>query len=250
MAAMQEKLIPRFGAADVVSCGEFPATDTTRRMSCGQAVVEFFQQQYVEQLDGSLQQMVYGWWGIFGHGNVCGLGQALEERAFPSPNTGSGLRYFRGQNEQGMALAAVAYAKASKNRRICACTTSIGPGATNLVTAEGCAFANRVPLLLLPGDIFATRRPHPVLQQLGDVKMSYSVNECLKPVSVFFDRLFRPEQLVDSLPKAANMLVDPCSYGPVTLALPQDLQAEAFDFPVALFRRREHRLRRAGCQRS
>ena len=118
-----------------------------------------------------------------------------------------------------MALAAMAYAKASKNRRVCAVTTSIGPGATNMVTAAACAHTNRIPMLLLPGDIFATRRPHPVLQQLEDVKMQYSVNECFKPVSVFFDRIFRAEQLLDCLPKAAKALTNPENWGPVVLKL-------------------------------
>ncbi|CAD7938998.1 unnamed protein product [Amoebophrya sp. A120] len=215
-----------------------PATSATVRATVAQAIVEFFQSQYLEQFDGSYKPMIYGYWGIFGHGNVCGYGQALEEKEEQVP-------YFRGQNEQGMALAAMAFAKQSQNRQACAVTTSIGPGATNMVTAAACAHTNRIPLLLLPGDVFASRLPNPVLQQLEDVKAQYSVNDCFLPVSVFFDRIFRAEQLLDALPKAAQALADPQRPGPVVLSVCQDLQAEAYDFPAHLFQRRNHRLRRS-----
>src|SRR5439155_5720821 len=144
-----------------------------------------------------------------------------------------------------MALAAIGFAKASRRRRIMACTTSIGPGATNMVTAAAVAYANRLPVLLLPGDIFASRRPDPVLQQVeafGDPTVS--VNDCFRPVSRFFDRVMRPEQLLASLPAALRVLLDPADCGPATLALPQDVQTEAFDYPAEFFRRRVHRIRR------
>lgn len=210
---------------------------STARLTMAQALVRYLENQYTE-IDGEEVALFAGVFAIFGHGNVSGLGEALwhvRER-FPT---------LRAHNEQAMAHAAIAYAKASDRRRMMACTTSIGPGATNLVTAAALAHVNRLPLLLLPGDVFATRAPDPVLQQLEDFgDPSLTVNDCLRPVSRYWDRIVRPEQLLRSLPAAIATLVDPADCGPVTLALPQDVQAEQYDFPEAFFRRQVHRWRR------
>ena len=203
------------------------------RMTMAEAIVRFLAAQ---QLDG--KPFFAGVWAIFGHGNVAGLGPALHavRRKLPT---------FRAHNEQAMAHAAIAFAKAHARRRMMACTTSIGPGASNMVTAAAVAHVNRLPVLLMPGDIFASRRPDPVLQQLeafGDP--TASVNDCFRPVSRYFDRITRPEQILVSLPAAMRVLLDPADCGPVTLALPQDVQTEAFDYPVEFFRRRVHRIRK------
>jgi 3D-(3,5/4)-trihydroxycyclohexane-1,2-dione acylhydrolase (decyclizing) len=198
-----------------------------------EALVRFLTSQYIEGTP-----LFAGVWAIFGHGNVAGLGPALHGARNRLPT-------FRAHNEQAMAHAAIAFAKAHARRRIMACTTSIGPGASNMVTAAALAHVNRLPVLLLPGDVFASRRPDPVLQQLeqfGDP--TASVNDCFRPVSRFFDRITRPEQLLVSLPAALRVLLDPADCGPVTLALPQDVQTEACDYPAEFFRRREHRIRR------
>tara|TARA_R110000772_G_scaffold62187_3_gene139865 strand:- start:87878 stop:89731 length:1854 start_codon:yes stop_codon:yes gene_type:complete len=206
---------------------------STIRLTTSQALVRYLAAQEVE-IDDERLPLVAGVWAIFGHGNVAGIGEALEaEREW--------LPTLRAHNEQGMAHAAVAFAKASNRRRVMACTTSIGPGATNLVTAAALAHVNRLPLLLLPGDYFASRAPDPVLQQLevpGDP--SLSVNDTLRPVSRYWDRIVRPEQLLTSLPRAVQTLTDPVECGPVTLALPQDVQTEAWDFPEDFFRPRLH----------
>jgi 3D-(3,5/4)-trihydroxycyclohexane-1,2-dione acylhydrolase (decyclizing) len=166
-------------------------------------------------------------WAIFGHGNVAGLGEAL---------AGAELPTYRAHNEQAMAHAAIAFAKACRPRRMMVCTTSIGPGATNMVTAAALAHVNRLPVLLLPGDVFATRRPDPVLQQVEDFSdATVSANDCFRPVSRFFDRITPPEQILDSLPRAMAVLIDPALCGPATLGLCQDVQAEAFDYPEAFF---------------
>jgi len=179
-----------------------------------------------------------GVFAIFGHGNVAGLGLALHAARARLPT-------LRAHNEQAMAHAAIAYAKTHARRRIMACTTSIGPGATNLVTAAAVAHVNRLPLLLLPGDIFASRAPDPVLQQVEDFgDATVSANDCLRPVSRFFDRIMRPEQLLASLPAAMRVLLDPADCGPVTLALPQDVQTEAFDYPAGFFARKIHSIRK------
>jgi 3D-(3,5/4)-trihydroxycyclohexane-1,2-dione acylhydrolase (decyclizing) len=180
---------------------------------------------------------------IFGHGNVAGLGEALAgyREALPT---------LRAHNEQAMAHAAIAFAKASRRRRMMACTTSIGPGATNLVTAAAVAHANRLPVLLLPGDVFAGRQPDPVLQQLEHFDdPTVTANDCLKPVSRFWDRITRPEQLLASLPQALGVLLDPADCGPATLALPQDVQVEAFDYPTAFFEERIHGIERPRADR-
>ena len=175
------------------------------------------------------EAMFAGVFAIFGHGNVAGLGQALE-------GCRDGLPVYRAHNEQAMAHAAIAYAKAMRRRRMMACTTSIGPGATNLVTAAAVAHLNRLPVLLLPGDTFASRLPDPVLQQVEDFSdPTVTANDCLRPVSRYWDRITRPEQLLQSLPQAISVLTDPVDCGPVTLALPQDVQAQAYDYPESFF---------------
>src|SRR5712671_4151270 len=202
-----------------------------------QALVRFLAAQ-TSEIDGSEQPLFAGVFAIFGHGNVAGLGEALYAAS-------DRLATLRAHNEQAMALAAVAFAKASLRRRMMACTTSIGPGATNMVTAAAVAYANRLPVLLLPGDIFASRRPDPVLQQIeafGDPTIS--VNDCFRPVSRWWDRITRPEQILESLPQAMRVLTDPAECGPVTLALPQDVQAEAYDYPEEFFVPRCWRIRR------
>ena len=201
---------------------------TTIRLTMAQALVRFLASQRGET-GGREHALFAGVFAIFGHGNVAGLGEALYAARDRLPT-------LRAHNEQAMALAAVAFAKASRHRRIMACTTSIGPGATNMVTAAAVAHANRLPVLLLPGDIFAGRRPDPVLQQIeafGDPTVS--VNDCFRPVSRWWDRITRPEQILESLPQAMRVLTDPAECGPVTLALPQDVQAEAYDYPEAFF---------------
>ena len=204
-----------------------------------QALVRYLSAQYVEY-DGRQQRLVNGIFAIFGHGNVSGLGEALE-------NAGDTMPVYRGHNEQSMAHAAIAFAKASRRRRLMACTTSVGPGATNIVTAAAVAHVNRLPILLLPGDTFANRLPDPVLQQVEDFSNpTTTVNDCFRPVSRYWDRITRPEQLLQSLPHAISVLTDPADCGPVTLALPQDVQAEAWDFPQSFFEPVVHRIQRAG----
>ena len=206
---------------------------TAVRLTVGQALVRYLIAQRV-RIDGVEQPLFAGMFAIFGHGNVAGIGEALQHVRTELPT-------WRAHNEQAMALAAVAFAKASRRRRIVACTTSIGPGATNLVTAAAVAHVNRLPLLLLPGDTFASRRPDPVLQQLevfGDATVT--VNDCLRPVSRYWDRITRPVQLLAALPQALSVLLDPADCGPVTLALPQDVQVETGDFPVEFFAPQVH----------
>jgi 3D-(3,5/4)-trihydroxycyclohexane-1,2-dione acylhydrolase (decyclizing) len=205
------------------------------RLTVAQAVVRFLPRQWSER-DGVERRLVEGCFGIFGHGNVAGIGQALAEQG---AGTGDPLPYFLARNEQAMVHTAVGYARTLNRLSAFACTTSIGPGATNLVTGAALATINRIPVLLLPGDIFATRVANPVLQELEDPR-SYdvSVNDCLRPVSRYFDRINRPEQLPSALLAAMRVLTDPAETGAVTLALPQDVQAEAFDWPEELFARR------------
>jgi 3D-(3,5/4)-trihydroxycyclohexane-1,2-dione acylhydrolase (decyclizing) len=184
------------------------------------------------EIDGKVLPLFGGVFAIFGHGNVAGMGEALyaERERLPT---------FRSHNEQAMAHAAIAFAKASRRRRMIACTTSIGPGATNMVTAAAVAHVNRLPVLLLPGDVFANRRPDPVLQQVEDFgDGTVSANDCFRPVSRYFDRITRPEQIIPALQRAMQVLTDPAECGPVTLALCQDTQAEAFDYPESFFAER------------
>jgi len=207
------------------------------RLTMAQALVRYLAAQRIDTEPGEAP-LFAGVWTIFGHGNVAGIGEALAALQDALPT-------YRGHNEQSMAHIASAYAKAKCRRQVMACTTSIGPGATNLVTAAALAHVNRLPLLLLPGDVFASRRPDPVLQQLEDFSApAATVNDCLRPVSRFWDRLQRPEQLLDALPKAVRVLTDPALCGPVTLALCQDTQTEACDYPEAFFAPRVHRIRR------
>ena len=210
----------------------------TARLTMSQALVRWMCAQSVEQSDGAVEPAFAGVWAIFGHGNVAGLGEALWEVKKQLPT-------YRGHNEQGMAHAAIAYAKQKQRRRMMAVTTSIGPGATNLVTAAALAHVNRLPVLLLPGDVFANRRPDPVLQQVESFADALvSANDCLRPVSRYFDRITRPEQLLQSLPRAMSVLCDAAECGPATLCLCQDVQAEAFDWPVSFFEARTWKMRR------
>ena len=201
----------------------------TVRLTSAQALVKWIIAQKIEQFDGSYEMAFKGVWGIFGHGNVAGIGEALEKYKTVLPT-------YRGHNEQGMAHAALAYTKEMQRRRFMAVTSSIGPGATNLVTAAALAHVNRLPILLLPGDVFADRRPDPVLQQIEDFEDgTVSANDCFRQVSRYFDRITRPEQLLNALPKAMSILTDPAMTGPVTLAFCQDVQAEAYNYPVSFF---------------
>jgi 3D-(3,5/4)-trihydroxycyclohexane-1,2-dione acylhydrolase (decyclizing) len=202
----------------------------TIRLTMAQAIIKFLEEQYIER-DGIEKQFFAGCFGIFGHGNVAGIGQALQQ----NPN----FRYHQARNEQAMVHTATAFAKVSRRMRALACTTSIGPGATNMVTGAATATINHLPVLLLPGDIFARRNVAPVLQQLElSTSQDISVNDCFKPVSRYWDRLNRPEQAIPSLLEAMRVLTSQADTGAVTLALPQDVQAEAFDYPVAFFEKR------------
>lgn len=209
----------------------------TVRLTMAQALLRFLDQQFVE-LDGKEYKFVHGIMGIFGHGNVTGMGEALENDVLSYP-------YIQGHNEQGMVNAAISFAKQKNRLGIYACTSSIGPGALNMVTSAALATVNRIPVLLLPGDIFASRQPDPVLQQL-EVPSDYtvSVNDAFRPVSRFFDRIVRPEQLMTSALQAMRVLTDPSDTGAVTLALPQDVQTQAYDYPLAFFRKRVHMIER------
>ena len=203
----------------------------TRKLTMGQAVVQFLQQQFVER-DGNETQFFAGMFGIFGHGNVAGIGQALHQYA-------DSFRFYQTRNEQSMVHTAAAFAKMNNRLRTLACTTSIGPGATNMLTGAAGATINRLPVLLLPGDIFSTRLVAPVLQQLESPgSQDISVNDCFKPISRYWDRINRPEQLITAMPEAMRVLTSPAETGTVTLALPQDVQAEAYDYPVELFQKR------------
>ncbi|KZC99196.1 MULTISPECIES: 3D-(3,5/4)-trihydroxycyclohexane-1,2-dione acylhydrolase (decyclizing) [unclassified Thalassospira] len=197
----------------------------TVRLTAAQAMVRYLSVQ--RNHDG--ESFFGGCWAIFGHGNVAGMGEALH-------GAGDSFPTWRGHNEQSMAHAAIAYAKASNRKRAMAVTTSIGPGATNMVTAAALAHVNRLPVLFIPGDVFANRAPDPVLQQIEDFgDGTISANDCFKPVSRYFDRITRPEQLLTALPRAMAVLADPADCGPVTLAFCQDVQAEAYDWPESFF---------------
>ena len=207
-----------------------------RRVTMAQALLGFLKNQYVER-DGVEHRFFSGVLGIFGHGNVAGIGQALQQNL--------DLRYIPVRNEQAAVHVAAGYAKTSNRLRTFACTSSIGPGATNMTTGAALATINRLPVLLLPGDIFARRNVAPVLQQLESPStQDIGVNDCLKPVSRYWDRIYRPEQLITALPEAMRVLMSPSDCGAVTLALPQDVQAEAYDYPEELFRKRVWLIRR------
>ncbi|MBB3311004.1 3D-(3,5/4)-trihydroxycyclohexane-1,2-dione acylhydrolase (decyclizing) [Rhizobium sp. BK196] len=209
----------------------------TVRLTMAQAVAHFLRVQ-MTIVDGKKVPIFGGVWAIFGHGNVAGMGEALYQVRQELPT-------YRAHNEQGMAHAAIAYAKASFRQRFMACTTSIGPGALNMVTAAGVAHVNRIPVLFLPGDIFANRAPDPVLQQIEDFgDGTVSANDAFRPVSRYFDRITRPEQIITALKRAMQVLTDPLDCGPVTLSLCQDVQAEAFDYPESLFEEKVWTVRR------
>jgi 3D-(3,5/4)-trihydroxycyclohexane-1,2-dione acylhydrolase (decyclizing) len=213
----------------------------TRRLTVAQAVVQFLARQYSER-DGVQQRLIPGCFGIFGHGNVAGVGQALLEAQL----TGStDLPYYLARNEQAMVHASVGFARMRNRLQALACTASIGPGSTNMLTGAALATINRIPVLLLPSDVFATRVASPVLQELEDPgSLDVSVNDAFRPLSRFFDRIWRPEQLPAALMSAMRVLTDPADTGAVTLALPQDVQAEAFEWPEELFRERIWHIRR------
>jgi 3D-(3,5/4)-trihydroxycyclohexane-1,2-dione acylhydrolase (decyclizing) len=211
----------------------------TVRLTAAQATIAYLKNQYSER-DGQQQRFFAGCLGIFGHGNVAGLGQALEQDP--------GLRYYLFRNEQAMVHAATAFAKTSFRMRALVCTSSVGPGATNMITGAATATVNRLPVLLLPGDIFARRNVAPVLQQLeSPATQDISVNDCFKPVSRYWDRIERPEQLLTSLPEAMRVLTSPSETGAVTIAFPQDVQAEAFDFPETFFAKKVWLIPRNRC---
>ena len=208
----------------------------TTRLTMAQALVQFLKNQYTER-DGVEHQFFAGCFGIFGHGNVAGMGQALQQ--YPD------FRYYQTRNEQAMVHTAAAFAKHSNRLRTLACTSSIGPGATNMVTGAATATVNRLPVLLLPGDIFARRNVAPVLQQLEfEHSQDISVNDCFKPVSRYWDRINRPDQLITSLLEAMRVLTSPANTGAVTLAIPQDVQTEAYAYPLELFEKRVWRIPR------
>ncbi|WP_419955245.1 3D-(3,5/4)-trihydroxycyclohexane-1,2-dione acylhydrolase (decyclizing) [Neobacillus niacini] len=210
---------------------------STIRLTTAQALVKFLNNQYVE-FDGRQEKFVKGIFTIFGHGNVLGIGQALEE----DPGE---LVVYQGRNEQGMANAAMAFAKQKHRKQIIACTSSVGPGSANMITSAAAATANNIPLLLLPGDVFATRQPDPVLQQIEQTHdLTISTNDAFRAVSKYWDRVSRPEQLMSALLNAMRVLTNPADTGAVTIALPQDVQGEAWDFPLRLFEKRVHRIER------
>ncbi len=210
---------------------------STTRLTMAQALVKFLDNQYVE-VDGVQSKFIAGIFTIFGHGNVLGLGQALEQDS-------GDLVVHQGRNEQGMAHAAIGFAKQNLRRKIYACTSSVGPGAANMLTAAATATANRIPLLLLPGDVYASRQPDPVLQQIEQFHdLSISTNDAFKAVSKYWDRINRPEQLMSAAIQAMRVLTDPAETGAVTLALPQDVQAEAYDYPDYFLQKRVHRIDR------
>jgi 3D-(3,5/4)-trihydroxycyclohexane-1,2-dione acylhydrolase (decyclizing) len=210
---------------------------TTTRLTMAQALVKFLDNQYVE-VDGVQSKFVAGVFTIFGHGNVLGLGQALEQDS-------GDLVVHQGRNEQGMCHAAMGFAKQHLRRKIYACTSSVGPGAANMITAAATASANRIPLLLLPGDVYASRQPDPVLQQIEQFHdLSISTNDAFKAVSKYWDRINRPEQLMSAALNAMRVLTDPAETGAVTLALPQDVQGEAYDYPDSFLQKRVHRIDR------
>src|SRR5437588_7746831 len=212
-------------------------TTTTVRLTAAQALVTYLSKQY-SVADGQRRRLIPATLGIFGHGNVAGLGQAFDQYAGDLP-------FIQGRNEQALVHLATGYAKASLRRSTLAVTASIGPGALNMVTGAGLATVNRLPVLLLPGDAYATRRQGPVLQQLQHpTEADTSVNDAFRPVSRFFDRITRPEQLLTALPAAMRVLTDPVETGAVVISLPQDIQSHAYDWPAAFFAERDWTIRR------
>ncbi|HLV85925.1 MAG TPA: 3D-(3,5/4)-trihydroxycyclohexane-1,2-dione acylhydrolase (decyclizing) [Candidatus Sulfotelmatobacter sp.] len=211
----------------------------TTRLTTAQAIIRFLKNQYSER-DGKRNRLFEGCLGIFGHGNVAGIGQALEQDP--------GLPYYLFRNEQALAHTATAFAKMANRLRTLVCTTSIGPGATNMITGAAVATVNRLPVLMLPGDIFARRNVAPVLQQLeSGATQDISVNDCFKPVARYWDRIERPEQILTALPAALRVLTSPAETGAVVVSLPQDVQAEAFDYPASFFEERVWNVPRPRC---
>lgn len=209
----------------------------TVRLTTAQALIRFINNQYVS-FDGHEEKFVEGLFNIFGHGNVLGIGQALQEEE----NT---LKLIQGKNEQAMGLAAIGYAKQKNRRKIFACTSSVGPGAANFTTAAATALANNIPVLFLPGETFSTRQPDPVLQQFEqEHDITLTTNDALRPVSRFWDRIVRPEQLMSSLVKAFEVLTNPEKAGPVTICLAQDVEGESYDYPEEFFQKRVHYIER------
>ncbi len=209
---------------------------TTEKLTTAQAIIKFLKNQYVER-DGQQQKFFAGCFGIFGHGNVAGIGQALQQ----NPD----FRYYQARNEQAMVHTATAFAKMKNRMQAFVCTSSIGPGATNMITGAATATVNRLPVLLLPGDIFARRNVAPVLQQIeSPSSQDISANDAFKPVSAYWDRIHRPEQILTSLFEVMRVLTSPANTGAVTLALPQDVQTEAYDYPVDFFNQRVWKIRR------
>jgi 3D-(3,5/4)-trihydroxycyclohexane-1,2-dione acylhydrolase (decyclizing) len=220
------------------------AYSATIRLTTAQATIRFLTNQYSER-DGVEQRLIAGAFGIFGHGNVAGIGQALLQNEIDRDEGEGAMPYIMPRNEQGQVHAAVAYARTKNRLQTMMCTASIGPGSLNMVTGAALATTNRIPVLLFPSDQFANRIPDPVLQQLEDpTTLDVTVNDCFRPVSRFFDRINRPEQLIPSLLNAMRVLTDPAETGAVTVAMPQDVQAEAFDWPVEFFRKRVWHVRR------
>src|ERR1044071_4723203 len=214
-----------------------PASNDRVRLTMAQAVVKYLQVQFSER-DGQTRRLIPGMFGIFGHGNVAGMGQALYEY-------GTDLPYYQPCNEQSMVHTALGFAKATHRLATLACCSSIGPGATNMITGAATATINRLPVLLLASDYYATRHQGPVLQQLEHpISADVSVNDCFRPLSRFFDRISRPEQLLTALPEAMRVLTDPAETGAVTLALPQDIQAHAYDYPAHFFAKHVWRIER------
>src|SRR6516165_5706579 len=212
-------------------------TGATIRLTMAQALVRWLTQQFTE-IDGIRVPLFAGVFGIFGHGNVTCLSEALETVQDRLPT-------WRGQNEQSMALAAIGFAKARRRRQIMVATSSIGPGALNMVTAAGVAHSNRLPVLLLAGDTFVNRRPDPVMQQVEHFgNPTINVNDCFKAVSRYWDRIVHPEQIISSLPQAVGVLLDPADCGPAFIALPQDIQEMAWDYPAAFFEPMTHAIPR------
>ncbi len=210
----------------------------TIELTCASAIIKFLKNQYIE-IDGVQSQFVTGLMGIFGHGNVAGLGQAIAE------NPEGDFPFFQAKNEQAMVHSAIAYSKSLNRSKIYACTTSVGPGATNMITGAATATTNRIPVLLLPSDIFANRIPNPVLQQLEHpLSHDISVNDCFKAVSKFWDRINRPEQILTSLPEAMRVLMNASETGAVTICLPEDVQAQKYQYPISFFEKRVYIQRR------
>src|SRR5438093_6850871 len=210
---------------------------STVRLTVAQALVTYLSRQY-SVADGRRRRLIPATLGIFGHGNVAGIGQALDQLSDDMP-------FVQGRNEQALVHAATAFAKATRRRATLAVTASIGPGALNMVTGAGVATVNRLPVLLLPGDAYATRRQGPVLQQLQHpTEADVSANDAFRPLARFFDRITRPEQLLTALPEAMRVLTDPVDTGAVVLSLPQDIQSHAFDYPAEFFAEREWVIRR------